>query len=114
MPGIITIWHGTLVSIPDGWALCNGTQGTPDLQDRFVINFGPDYSLWQTGGEIRHSHVVTIDPHTHSIMYGPPEDINPLVFEIDRRHSNSAVDTGYTSLARLWPPYYAFAYIMKL
>jgi len=44
-PGAISIWTGTLSTIPEGWILCDGTFGTPDLRVRFpkcVPNAGTD------------------------------------------------------------------------
>jgi hypothetical protein len=35
--GIIVMWSGTIATIPSGWALCDGDDGTPDLSNRFVI-----------------------------------------------------------------------------
>lgn len=35
--GMIAWWYGNIASIPDGYALCDGSNGTPDLRDRFVI-----------------------------------------------------------------------------
>lgn len=48
--GMITLWYGSIVSIPTGWALCNGTNGTPDLRDRFVVGAGTSYTVGATGG----------------------------------------------------------------
>lgn len=36
--GGIIMWSGTIASIPSGWALCNGSNGTPDLTDKFVVS----------------------------------------------------------------------------
>ena len=36
--GGIIMWSGTIASIPTGWSLCNGTNGTPDLTDKFIIS----------------------------------------------------------------------------
>lgn len=36
--GGIMMWSGTIASIPTGWALCNGANGTPDLTDKFIIS----------------------------------------------------------------------------
>ncbi len=36
--GGIIMWSGTIASIPAGWALCNGANGTPDLTDKFIIS----------------------------------------------------------------------------
>jgi hypothetical protein len=35
--GTIIMWHGTVATVPTGWALCNGSNGTPDLRNKFVI-----------------------------------------------------------------------------
>ena len=49
--GVITMWSGPISSIPRGWALCDGTKGTPDLRNRFVVGVGSDYSVGENGGE---------------------------------------------------------------
>ena len=49
--GIIAMWSGEVASIPGGWALCDGDNGTPDLRDRFIVGAGGDYSVGDTGGE---------------------------------------------------------------
>jgi microcystin-dependent protein len=66
--GVITLWSGSILSIPSGWALCNGTGGTPDLRDRFVVGAGSSYAVNATGG----ANTVTLDAtmipaHTHSL-----------------------------------------------
>ena len=48
--GGIIMWSGTIAAIPTGWALCNGSNGTPDLRDRFVIGAGSTYAVGATGG----------------------------------------------------------------
>ena len=48
--GLISMWSGSIVSIPSTWALCNGSNGTPDLRDRFVVGAGSSYSVGDTGG----------------------------------------------------------------
>jgi hypothetical protein len=82
--GGIIMWSGTIAAIPSGWLLCNGSSGTPDLRNRFVIGaFSDDSgtakttvtgSSTQTGGSkdaivVSHTHTATVtDPgHTHTI-----------------------------------------------
>lgn len=48
--GFVTMFYGLLANIPDGWALCDGTNGTPDLRGRFVIGAGGSYAKGATGG----------------------------------------------------------------
>ena len=75
--GGIIMWSGSISNIPSGWALCNGSNGTPDLRNRFVVGAYSDSanSAWpnlapdDTGGSadatlVSHSH--TINNHTHS------------------------------------------------
>jgi hypothetical protein len=75
--GMISLWYGSIGSVPVGWYLCDGTNGTPDLRDRFVVGAGSTYSVAATGGSkdavvVSHTHTATstvTDPtHTHSLM----------------------------------------------
>jgi len=60
--GIITMWSGSVASVPDGWSLCDGTNGTPDLRDRFVVGAGSSYAVDATGG----SKDAVVVSHDHS------------------------------------------------
>jgi len=48
--GMILLWSGSVGSIPSGWVLCNGSNGTPDLRDRFIVGAGSTYAVNATGG----------------------------------------------------------------
>jgi hypothetical protein len=48
--GGIIIWSGSIAAIPATWQLCNGTNGTPDLRDRFIVGAGTTYAVGATGG----------------------------------------------------------------
>lgn len=48
--GAIIMWSGGIDDIPTGWALCDGTNGTPDLRDRFIVGAGGEYAVGDTGG----------------------------------------------------------------
>jgi len=48
--GIISLWSGSIATIPSGWLLCDGSNGTPDLRDRFVVGAGTTYAVNATGG----------------------------------------------------------------
>lgn len=50
-PGSILPWRGNLADMPEGFALCDGSNGTPDLRDRFIVGAGNEYNLNDTGGE---------------------------------------------------------------
>lgn len=59
--GIIVMWSG--VSTPSGWNLCDGTNGTPDLRNRFVVAAGTTYPLNTSGGSTASSAAGS---HTHT------------------------------------------------
>lgn len=54
--GVIAMWHGLLANIPTGWALCDGTNGTPDLRSKFVKGSTAGIDPGATGGSPSHSH----------------------------------------------------------
>lgn len=65
--GGIILWSGAVNAIPTGWLLCNGSNSTPDLRDRFVVGAGSTYAVDDTGG----ADTVTLSEadmpaHTHS------------------------------------------------
>ncbi len=68
-PGGIIMWSGPISTIPAGWALCDGSNGTPNLTDRFVIHADADTggarNVGETGGSNEHSH--TGGAHTHEM-----------------------------------------------
>jgi hypothetical protein len=65
--GSIIRWSGSIGSIPVGYYLCNGSNGTPDLRDRFVIGAGNSYAVGNTGGFT--SAVVTSGGATLPLYY---------------------------------------------
>tara|TARA_R100000697_G_scaffold54251_1_gene67450 strand:+ start:43 stop:996 length:954 start_codon:yes stop_codon:yes gene_type:complete len=60
--GGIILWSGSSSSIPTGWVLCNGSNGTPNLTNRFVIGAGSGYGVGSTGG----SADATLVSHSHT------------------------------------------------
>ncbi len=48
--GVITMWSGSSTNVPSGWTLCDGSDGTPDLRDRFIVGAGGSYTSGDTGG----------------------------------------------------------------
>jgi hypothetical protein len=61
--GAIMMWSGSIASIPAGWYLCDGTNGTPNLRDRFIVGAGSTYAVNATGG----SADATLPSHTHGV-----------------------------------------------
>jgi len=135
--GVIVLWSGSIGSIPAGWALCNGNNGTPDLRNRFIVGAGSTYSVDATGGSadaivVSHTHtatsVVTDPGHNHTVDTGAtgttfqryqsgvttlagPGNTGTNTTGITVATTNASAGTSGTN-ANL-PPYYALCYIMK-
>lgn len=109
LQGIIVAWSGAIVDIPDGWQLCDGTGGTPNLRDRFIIGAGTTYNPDDTGGAVNHTHTFTSDGHDHTLA-GPPDTQGGANFA---GQTTTETDTGTTDAGSSLPPYYALAFIQK-
>jgi len=139
--GTIVLWSGSVAAIPTGWVLCNGSNSTPDLRNRFVVGAGSTYAVGGTGGSadavtVSHTHTATssvTDPgHNHVYRGG---EFTPNKFT-SGQNSNDGLNSGggdaYVSTATTGitvsttvassgssgtnanlPPYYALCYIMK-
>lgn len=65
--GGIILWSGAVAAIPSGWLLCDGTNGTPNLTDRFVVGAGTSYAVGATGGAANVTLTTSQIPgHTHT------------------------------------------------
>jgi hypothetical protein len=66
--GAIILWYGNSLNIPANWAICDGTNGTPDLRNKFVVGATADSSgnpasnidgtLKTDGGSNTHQHSI--------------------------------------------------------
>ena len=84
--GTIAIWSGALETIPDGWQICDGTNGTVNLRDRFVVGAGSLYNPGTTGG----SADAIIPSHTHTATSTSTFAGNALPV-----HSHGITDNGH-------------------
>ena len=65
--GGIIMWSGADNAVPSNWALCDGSNGTPNLVDRFIVGRGSAYGQGQTGGEATKTlGTANLPSHTHT------------------------------------------------
>ena len=142
--GVIVMWSGTIDSIPSGWHLCDGSDGIPDLRDRFILGVPPGQEPGQTGGahwrELTvanlpaHSHSAscsTAGAHTHGVERrgvdaGDSYDVThrvvgghtvyntDLASAGDHTHTITIGNTGSGTAFDNRPAYFTLAFIMKL
>lgn len=131
--GGIIIWSGS--EVPDGWALCDGTNGTPDLRGRFVLGKSTSHAIGSKGGSETvtltvdqmpaHNHFQKVDIGGSTVQYfvstkGTGGSVSGVY--LDKSYINwsspykqLATDSaGSSSSHNNMPPYYVLAYIMKL
>lgn len=112
LTGIICLWSGAIVDIPDGWLLCDGNNGTPDLTDRFILGAGDLFAVDDTGGSSAHGHSLTMDEHYHWLTGGTNLlDSQPNGYV--KATTSRKTTTGVADAEPHIPPYYALAFIMK-
>lgn len=119
--GSIIMWSGT--AVPAGWAICDGTSGTPDLRGRFIVSSGtnsspiagdsnPKYLINQKGGRnqvtltssqsglpthshtINHTHTISDPGHDHKVDNHGNEDVGDANKQASyNRNNNSTITT---------------------
>jgi hypothetical protein len=128
--GSIIAWYS--IEVPNGWALCNGLNGTPDLSGRFILGAGQGTDLSNRtiglrGGEENVTLTTrNIPAHKHDYTYTTAnaktwgggviksgnsmwgEGDNTVEAETQQQHSHS-IDSHNNM-----PPFHVLTYIMKL
>jgi hypothetical protein len=132
--GGIIMWSGTIANIPTGWALCNGSNSTPDLRNRFIVGATSDastgvtfnantgtvsgaYAPGNTGGETAHQLTIAeLASHTHRFSQAN-EGVNSggaAVMDGPAPGTSFSPETiGGDDYHENRPPYYALAFIMR-
>ena len=129
--GAIVMWSGT--TPPAGWAICNGTNGTPNLSGRFIVGVGKssdgetDYQLNTTGGKEKvklNANECALPKHRHGldpqkIKTGTKSEVfvattfgteDSSGSEYSNEYEKQSADSPHENR----PPYYVLAYIMKV
>lgn len=123
--GAIVWWSGAIDTIPVGWHICDGTNGTIDLQDKFILTAGATHEVGETGGSEEVTLTVEQMPeHNHSVYtssLNAKEDANSHLVDVEIKrdvyhgyYSNVTGKTGSSEPHPNMPPYYTLYAIQKI
>ena len=123
--GMVVAWSGDKNSIPQGWTVCDGKNGTPDLRGKFIWGHNhaddKDPARWNnnykaTGGSEqvvigieqmpRHNHPIS------AVQWGPGPGYSGGGNKIGGAATSGEVGGGQP--LTILPPFYVLIYIMKL
>ena len=134
--GSIIVWANN--TIPEGWHLCDGTDGTPDLVDKFILGAAADSELKAAGGSVTHGHgnspTGTVGAHSHpgktfnlgwassgtAILGGSGTKFahsthkHPVTIEASSYDGSHNHSVATTNQANHLPPYIKLYYIIRI
>ena len=115
--GVIIAWNAKSGSVPAGWAICDGTNGTPDLRRRFLMGVATLADVGQTPGRASHVHTLsggTGDARNKPDSWGfdaaADRKHTPAVAGLDHSHSLTIISSDASNI----PPSYTVIFLMKL
>ena len=141
--GMIFPYVGDVGTVPTGYALCDGTSGTPDLREQFILSTCTEGQVGMSGGSATHVHsLATGGTHTHDgntnsvdhthypaagttvkqaavsegyVLDNGDAHVHALSATSAGVHGHGTSGTGTAGLAAgaQMPPYYVAAFIMK-
>ncbi len=133
--GTIILWSSS--TIPDGWQICDGSNGTPNLIDKMVMGCANDDELLDTGGDTSHSHTFNSQSTNGGGNHYHEYNINSKItnnnfttvanpgIEVSIKHNhtikiktntvyNHTHTVGTINSADNLPPYIKLIYIMRI
>ena len=107
--------NGLGKNLRTGWAICNGNNGTPNLQGRVLIHYSADFPLGTVGGSkdavvVEHTHLIdqVFNEHADGAKVGSGGGT------VEGVGTQSVQTTGVSGTNKNMQPYLATVYIMKL
>lgn len=90
--GTIVDWSGSVASIPSPWQLCDGTNSTPNLKDKFLVGAGNTYAVGATGGQTSVTPTITVNGTALTQAQLPSYNL-PVT---DPGHAHGITDPGHS------------------
>lgn len=123
--GCIVWWSGTADNIPTGWHICDGTNGTLDLRNKFILAAGTNHAVGETGGsETVKLSLGQMPEHDHGINVASSFQIgsgsNAIIKSSVGVQTNPTIEQGPSRASGSsqphpnMPPYYTLCAIQKI
>lgn len=129
--GTIVAWYNQnadLSKIPEGWKICDGNNGTPDLRGRFILGQGLGMNLTQRkmsdrgGDETVKLTVEQMPKHSHKYTSGDSGNKSNRDFyygagegaHLSNENEINTTEAGKDQPHNNMPPFYVLAYIMRV
>ena len=106
--------NGLGKNLRTGWAICNGNNGTPNISNRVIIQYGSDFPTLNAVGGSKDAVVVA---HSHSIATSPNDAFGYVTAKTSSSTGGTPITTsatGESGVNKNMPPYIVLVYIMKL
>ena|ERR1700681_659520 len=118
--GMIVAYYASAGAIPQGWAICDGTNGTPDLRGKYLVGVDALADIGKNVGNEKHNHNVSVRGTTDSARSapdgwgfdGPDRGKAPQATGLD--HTHGFTGAGGTDYSYNAPPSVTVIYLMKL
>jgi hypothetical protein len=111
--GTIIAWDSLVTRIPQGWHICDGTGGTPNLIHRFPVGAASDSELNSQAGQATTS--VGVSGTTSTVGNGDLQHIDNSSNYLEALGSEATFPFhGQTDSINLMPPSTYIYYIMKM
>ena len=110
--GMIMMFNGSVADIPEGWVICDGTNGTPDLTDRFIKAVTSDNDVGESNNtdldqdEItgEYTNYLTIKSYNlpqHNHYFGLSGSISPDGLTVTVDSASTCVNDFYYDTTRV-------------
>jgi len=132
--GGVIMFNAAFATLPPNWQLCDGTNGTPNMTDKFVYGTVTEGELLDTGGSadavnVAHTHTGSTNStgaHTHNTKGGANgngsggyDDANfsfntPTSSAGNHSHTVTVDSAGVSGTGKNIPPYIKLAFIQRM